>query len=154
LSLTFLLTCAAGIASVAIVLKVGITCWLSDKRVSTVAVLKYVLIVSSVVNSTDEIARAGVSGDSNEAIEGAVLVLVLELSLSLVLEFDFEYEIKCELKFVFELVVILLSNKLELLEIERFRENLGLSEFLFLFFLSFLSRLVLSLKSELYREDS
>jgi hypothetical protein len=71
-----------------------------------------------------------------------------------VLEFDFEYEIKCELKFVFELVVILLSNKLELLEIERFRENLGLSEFLFLFFLSFLSRLVLSLKSELYREDS
>jgi hypothetical protein len=55
---------------------------------------------------------------------------------------------------VLELVVILLSNKLELLEIERFRENLGLSEFLFLFFLSFLSRLVLSLKSELYREDS
>lgn len=70
------------------------------------------------------------------------------------LEFDFEYEIKCEFKFVLELVVILLSNKLELLEIERFRENLGLSEFLFLFFLSFLSRLVLSLKSELYREDS
>lgn len=64
-------------------LKVGITCWLSDKRVSTVAVLKYVLIVSSVVNSTDEIARAGVSGDSNEAIEGTVLVLELELEFEL-----------------------------------------------------------------------